>query len=366
MIVGEQTTAADRRRRAGERVWMGLSGPALTGDELRLIREIQPSGYVLFARNVASPDQVLELNRELRALSEALTDGHRPCFVSVDQEGGRVQRVRATPWPPMRVVGRAHDLTERISRAMARELRAMGFHVNLAPVADVDSNPANPIIGDRSFDRDPQVVSRHVAAFIRAHQAEGMIASAKHFPGHGDTRTDSHLELPIVEREAPDLERTELPPFQAAVDAGVGTVMSAHVVFPAWDEAHPATMSARIIPEILRRRMGFGGVVLSDDMEMKAICGRYPLEMQLERATAATVDVFLCCKEPQIQLDVFEGLIRAQEQDQGFFRATEVAARRVHALRERFLKHNLPPVPLHEVGMQEHHTLALLARARGE
>jgi beta-N-acetylhexosaminidase len=125
-------------------------------------------------------------------------------------------------------------------------------------------------------------------------------------------------------------------------------------------------MSGRIIPEILRRQLGFGGVVLSDDMEMKAIAGRYPLEMQLDRATRATVDVFLCCKDPQLQLDVFEQLVRSQEEDSGFHRATEDSARRVHALRERFLKNKLEPVDLREVGCEENQQLALLARARGE
>ena len=263
---GEATTLADHKVRAGQRLVIGFELPHVTDDLRKLVRELRPAGFVLFARNVVEPAQVRELNRELASL----VDPRHPALLCVDQEGGRVQRVRdpATVWPPMKAVGRARDLTGSLAGALGTELRAMGFNLDFAPVADVDSNPANPVIGDRSFGERPEEVARHVAAFVRGLQASGVIACAKHFPGHGDTAVDSHLALPVVEREEPDLRRTELPPVRAAVEAGVGTVMSSHVVYPTWDEDLPATLSPRVIPRLLREELGYDGVVFSDDLEI--------------------------------------------------------------------------------------------------
>ena len=345
--VGEQTTLAERKHRAGQRLFIGLQGHAVSDDLRQLVREVQPSGFVLFARNVAEPAQVLELNRELASL---VPNSH-PAFIAVDQEGGRVQRIRepATRFPPMRAVGSAHNRTSDVSRALAMELRAMGFNLNFAPVADVDSNPDNPVIGDRSFGTDPATVGRHVAAFIRAHQAEHVIACAKHFPGHGDTATDSHHALPVVQRDEASLRATELPPFRAALAAGVGTVMTSHVVYPAWDDAWPATMSGRIIDGILRRELGFDGVVFSDDLEMKAVRGRYSAEEQVRRMTQATVDVLLCCDSAAVQVEIYDALVRNQEVSEQAHHHTRASVNRVHALRERFFLdadgQPLPPPP---------------------
>ncbi len=360
---GEQTSLSDRKRRAGQRLLIGLQGHAVT-DELRaLVREIRPAGFVLFARNVAEPGQVRELNRELAAL----VDPHRPALLAVDQEGGRVQRVRepATVWPPMRAVGNAHNLTSDVAAALGRELRAMGFNLNFAPVADVDSNRANPIIGDRAFSSSASEVAAHVAAFVKAQQAQGVIACAKHFPGHGDTHTDSHLALPIVEREARDLEEVELAPFRAAIAAGVGTVMTAHVVYPAWDETWPATLSPRIGQGLLRGALGFGGVVFSDDMEMKAVAGRWSVDVQVDRATRAGVDVLLACNEVALQEALFTELVYAQERDAAFERASIDAMARVDALRARHLKGGPPQPGLEVIGTGTHRDLALRVRAEG-
>jgi beta-N-acetylhexosaminidase len=193
-------------------------------------------------------------------------------------------------------------------------------------------------------------------------QEEGCIACAKHFPGHGDTATDSHLELPVVEKDPPELEEVELPPFRACVEAGVGTVMTAHVLYPGWDEKYPATMSQRIMG-MLRR--DYGGVIVSDDLEMKAVRGRYPLDEQLRLASAATVDVFLVCKELDLQVQAFEGLVRLQEESKAQEDAAIDAVKRWHALRERFLKDPSPQPELDVLGCGAHEELALRARALG-
>ena len=364
-VVGLTTSTADRKRRAGQRLIIGISGTSLTAEEREFIREATPGGFILFSRNVEEPRQVLELNRELASLLPK----DIPPIRCVDQEGGRVQRVKApaTLWPPMRHLGNVGDprLTADVARALAREVRALGFDLDFAPDTDVDSNPKNPIIGDRAFSSDAKRTSLHAATFIQAMQDEGCIACAKHFPGHGDTLTDSHLELPVVEREIPQLEETELPPFAASVAAGVGTVMTAHVLYPAWDEDVPATMSPRILDGILRKRMGFGGVIVSDDLEMKAVRGRYPLEHQLRAASAATVDVFLVCKELSLVVESWEGLVRLQEEDKRQEDLAIDAVRRWQALRTRFLK-TAPAAPgLEVLGCSAHQELAMRVRYEG-
>lgn len=358
--LGDTTSLAERKRNAGQRLFIGLSGRGITDDERRLIREIKPAGYVLFARNVEEPAQVRELNRELASLADA----ERPALRSLDQEGGRVLRVKATKWPSMRAVGRSKDLTAKVSAAIARELRAMAFDVNFAPVADVDSNPKNPIIGDRSFSASTAEVCAHVAAFIGAHQAEGIVACAKHFPGHGDTAVDSHKALPTVEREEADLREVELPPFKAAIDAGVGSIMTAHVIFSAFDEELPATLSPKVTRRLLRDEWKYDGLVFSDDLEMKAVAGRWTIDEIVAKTTDAGVDVLLCCEDKHLQLEAFESLVRAQEEDLAFQRACKTSAKRVMAVRERFL-YERRPIGVDVVGCEEHRALAELARVRG-
>ena len=362
--VGEATSLADRKRRAGQRLLVGFAGTSVTDDLKALVKTIQPAGFVLFARNVEEPAQVRELNRELASL----VDPRHPAFLAVDQEGGRVQRVRApaTVWPAMRAVGQAAEtaqgpdlaLTAEVSRAMAKELRALGFNLNFAPVADIDSNPANPIIGDRSFGRVPEEVARHVVAFATAHQEHGVIACAKHFPGHGDTSVDSHLALPKVELEIPDIEHRELIPFRAAVQAGVATVMTAHILFPAYDEEVPATLSPRIIRGVLREQLGFGGVVFSDDLEMKAVHGRWPIAEAARRMTQATVDILLCCEDPGLQIEAYEALVRQQEEDLTLEKASIAAVQRVEALRERFFLKPPRQPGLEVLASDDHQALA--------
>jgi len=364
-VVGLTTSTADRKLRAGQRLIVGIAGTALTDTERTWIRACRPGGFVLFARNVEDPAQVRELNRELASLLPR----DLPPLRSVDQEGGRVQRVKApaTVWPPMRWVGNVGEpaFTRAVGRAMGRELRAMDFDLDFAPDVDVDSNPKNPVIGDRAFGRAVDAVARHAAAFVDGMQDAGCIACAKHFPGHGDTATDSHLELPVVDKDRDELEHVELRPFEAAIRAGVGTVMTAHVVYPAWDEKVPATMSTPILRGILRGRLGFEGLVVSDDLEMKAVRGRFPLEEQLRAATAATVDVFLACKEPDLQVAAWEHLIRLQEEDKGQEDLAVDAVARLRALRARFLKTREQAPRLDLLGCPAHEELALRARAMG-
>ena len=365
--LGEQTSLAERKRRAGQRLIIGIKGCSVSQEEIALIREIRPAGFILFARNVEEPAQVLELNKELLSLLPP----ELPALCTVDQEGGRVQRIRegATLFPPLRWVGNTKKLAlaQQHAVALAKEVRAMGFHLNWAPDADVDSNPANPIIGNRSFGRDPAVVAKMVHAWIIAAQAAGMACSAKHFPGHGDTDMDSHLDLPTVEKEAPEIQEVELRPFRAAIAADVAAIMTAHVIFPAFDEEWPATLSHKILSRILRQEMGYKGLLVTDDMEMKAVCGRYDTTTQLRRACEASVDVMLACESPSLQLEFFEGLVHLQEEDPTRHdQLAKDSESRLMRLRERFLIDAPKRDELEILNNPQHRDLMALIRSLGE
>lgn len=333
---------------------VGFDGTALSADVRAVLREIRPGGVILFARNVDAPEQVAELNR---AILDAVPGP--PPLRMVDQEGGRVQRVRApaTVWPPMRTVGRHGQATAEVAAAMAQELRAMGFDLDLAPVADVDSNPDNPVIGDRAFSSDPLETARHVAAFTQAMQQQGVLACAKHFPGHGDTHLDSHLDLPVLDTDPITLTARDLPPFSAAVSAGIAAVMTAHVVFTALDPERPATLSEHVVRPLLRRTLAFDGLVLSDDLEMKAIDGRWGPEEIAHLSTRAGVDLLLMCHDADKQIALFEALVKAQESDRGVARESTRSVQRLERARRNLASAPRPPGP-EVIGSDRHQALA--------
>ena len=246
-------------------------------------------GVVLFARNIRDPEQLAGLTASLRA--------ERPdLLVAVDEEGGDVTRLEVdegSAFPGNLALGAVDDteLTGRVAAAIGGELAAAGINLDLAPVADVIVDPANPIVGVRSFGSDPALVARHVAAFVQGLQSVGVAACAKHFPGHGESIADSHRELPSVETDRETLYARALPPFAAAVAAGVCAVMTAHVRFSALD-GEPATLSAKVIG-LLRSELGFRGLVLTDALEMSAISANAGLEAGAVQALAAGADA-LC------------------------------------------------------------------------
>jgi beta-N-acetylhexosaminidase len=256
-------------------------------------------GVVLFARNVRDPEQLAALAASLRAERSDL-------LIAVDEEGGDVTRLEAatgSSFPGNLALGAVDDpaLTRRVAAAIGGELASVGVNLDLAPVADVIVDPANPIVGVRSFGSDAQLVARHVAAFVEGLQGVGVAACAKHFPGHGETAADSHLELPTAETDRETLLERALPPFAAAVDAGVRAVMTAHVRFPALDD-EPATLSVGAIG-LLRSELGFAGLVLTDALEMRAISGTVGLEEGGVRALAAGADA-LCLGADRTPSDV--------------------------------------------------------------
>ena len=324
------------RRHAGRLAIVGFDGSSVPDDLRRLAAEFDLGGVIYFARNIVEPRQVAELSREVADLAREW-----PLWVSVDQEGGRVARLRSpfTEWPPAATLGRSADerLAERFAAALAAELRAVGINLDYAPVLDVHTNPANPVIGDRALADRAELVATLAAVIIRTFQANGVAACGKHFPGHGDTSVDSHEALPLVEHERRRLDEVEFVPFRRAVSERVATIMTAHVQVPALDATRIASFSPVVIGGLLKGALGFNGVVISDDLGMKAVSATLPLAEAAVGAIGAGCDaVLLCNSGPREQVEAIEALIRAAES--GLLPATRIddAFGRQRRVKERF------------------------------
>ena len=276
----------------------GFEGTSLNASTEELIVQQGIGGLIIFERNYKNPDQLQQLINDLQSL---MTDNPElpSLFISVDQEGGRVARLGSpfTQFPPMSCLGKANsnELAYRFGLGMGKELRAVGVNMDYAPVLDVHSNFANPIIGHRALDSNTEKVARLGAALVRGFYDAGIIPVGKPFPGHGDTSQDSHISLPRVERSRDSLEQIELPPFSHAIDQGLEVLMTAHVVYPAWDAERPATFSPTILNDVLRNSLRFKGLIMSDDLEMQAVVDKLDSIPQL--GTQAGVDVFLICHD---------------------------------------------------------------------
>ncbi len=305
----------DFDRAAARCVFVGIKGPTPKPEELELIHR-GTGGVILFARNVQDPAQLAELSRTLKAAAPG------PLLICIDQEGGRVQRLRPphwTAWPSMRRLGEIDELggsgnlngtavAERVGGMIAAELSACGIDLDFAPVIDVDTNPNNPVIGDRSFSRDPRRVARLGVALAQGLERGGVASCVKHFPGHGDTSQDSHVTLPRLAHDKQRLWEVELVPFVAAARAGLASVMTAHVRFEAFDRL-PATISP-VSLAILRKDVEFRGCCISDDLEMRAISDIWGVPDAAELSVAAGCDAVLVCHTLQAQHDSIDAIAR--------------------------------------------------------
>ena len=334
----------DIRRHAGQLAIVGFNGHVVPDGVRALAREFDLGGVIFFARNVENPEQVADLSRESQELADEI-----PLWVSVDQEGGRVARLKRpfTEWPPMITLGRAgannEQLAVRFATALAAELRAVGISMDYTPVLDIHTNPRNPVIGDRALAERADDVATLGTAIIRTLQSAGIAACGKHFPGHGDTSTDSHFELPLLDHPPDRLEAVELVPFKAAIAAGVAAIMTGHILIPSLDEELPGTLSPRIVDGLLKTRLGFNGLVLTDDISMKAISARSGLSDATVQAIAAGCDAVLMCEPgPDAQMAALEAIIYAVEKGRIPVKRIEDALARHRKVKERFLA---PPRP---------------------
>src|SRR5882672_1909814 len=305
----------DYEKLAARCVIAGIQGPTPTSEELELVRR-GIAGVILFKRNVTDPAQLAELSRALKAAAPG------PLLLSIDQEGGRVQRLRPPHWtelPSMRRIGELDAaggvpgmngtaIAEKLGLLIAEELSACGIDQDFAPVLDVDTNPDNPVIGDRSFGRDPARVARLGAALGKGLETGRVASCGKHFPGHGDTSQDSHLTLPRLAHDRERLWQVELVPFVAAARAGLASVMTAHIRFETLDRL-PATLSP-VALGMLRKDVGFAGCCISDDMEMRAISESWGVPDAAELAVDAGCDATLVCHTLQHQHDSIDAIAR--------------------------------------------------------
>lgn len=319
-------------QKVGQVIMGGFADPSADSATVAAVRDGSLGNIILFARNCPDAKRVAALTRALQDAAPI------PLLIAADQEGGLVTRlnVGATPTPGAMALGATGDtaLAEQVAAMMADELRGVGINVCLAPVADVNANPANPVIGVRSFGEDANDVARFVVATLKGLQDQGVAACAKHFPGHGDTGVDSHLALPRIDRSLDDLERVDLVPFRAAIAAGVRLVMTTHIQFPALDPDRPSTLSRAILTGLLRERLGFQGVVITDSMEMQGITqDRTPAEACLA-AFAAGADIVCPSHERVDQAGAYALILAAVREGRVPLARLDEAVARVLALKQ--------------------------------
>ncbi|MBW1998446.1 MAG: beta-N-acetylhexosaminidase [Deltaproteobacteria bacterium] len=290
----------------GQLFMIGFPGRELDGQTRSLISRHNIGGVILFSRNIADPLQLASLCKELQ--QEAIAANRTPLFIAIDQEGGRVARLRApfTRFPGNSAIGASENPVEeadRFARITAEELRLVGINMNLAPVLDLGGGDVEKHLMGRTFGEDPQLVSSLGRKVIRTLQENGIMAVAKHFPGLGQARVDPHHDLPVIDIQPEEMEQTHLVPFKEAIAQGVCGIMTSHAVYEALDPGRPATMSRAIVTGLLREKMGFQGLVITDDLEMGAVRRHKPVAEGSMDALEAGADILLICKDQALFFD---------------------------------------------------------------
>jgi len=321
----------------GELLLTGVAGYELEDSSAAFLSQSGIGGVILFAHNYESPAQMAEFTNQIQE-----TRGSRlPLWIAVDHEGGKVQRFRKgfTRIPEAAQIGASDSpkLAFEISEMMAKELKAVGINLNFAPVADIATHPKNPVIGPRAFGETEERVSKMVTAMVRGHLVSGVQPCVKHFPGHGDTSTDSHFALPKVDVPLETLAERELKPFVRAFKSRCEMVMTAHILNPKLDQHRPATLSARTLQEILRGQLRFRGVIVSDDMEMKAITEHYGVDEAPLLAIQAGCDL-LCYRTEAAARHAYEVLLKALDEEKLTAERVLESVQRLRALKKDALQ----------------------------
>lgn len=296
----------------GQLIIAGFDGITVNDELQSLISEKYIGGVILFSKNVESASQVVALNNEIKEINKA---NKNPIFISVDEEGGIVSRMPSEmkDIPTNSKIAKYDDenLSYNIGKVIGKEVSSLGFNLNFAPVLDINSNPNNPVIGNRAFGDNEAIVSKLGIATMKGLKDSNVIASVKHFPGHGDTSVDSHVGLPVVEHDLERLKSFELVPFKKAIDAGADMVMVSHIMLPKIDEKEPATLSKTIITDILRKDMNYDGVVVTDDMTMGAIINNYDIGEASVKSINAGVDIVMVCHQYENVVKVIDSIKEA-------------------------------------------------------
>ncbi|RIX53990.1 beta-N-acetylhexosaminidase [Paenibacillus nanensis] len=312
--IRQQVEQMSLDEKIGQLVIVGLDGYSMNDDTLQMIEQYKVGGFILFKNNIDTAEQTVSL---LNQLKEANKKNAVPLWLSVDQEGGRVSRLSSmfSNTPSAGEIGAADDLTytRNIGRAIGNELHALGFNMDFAPVMDINSNPKNPVIGDRSFGSTPEAVMKHGIETMYGINSQGVAAVIKHFPGHGDTSVDSHYDLPLVNKTRQELEQFELQPFIEAINQDVDAIMVAHLLMMQIDDKQPASISSSVINGLLRDQLGYDGVVITDDMTMGALLNTNKIGDAAVRSILAGTDIVLVSHQTELRLEVIHSLKAAVE-----------------------------------------------------
>jgi beta-N-acetylhexosaminidase len=337
---------------------IGFAGTQLDASMLHWVQERRVGGVALFSRNLVNLQQTASLTRDLQAHSHPQT----PLFIAVDQEGGNVVRIRddGLLLPGNMALGATRDprLAYVAGQSVASDLRLLGVNMNLAPVLDINSNPQNPVIGIRSYGETAELVGGLGAWFIRGQQEMGVVAVAKHFPGHGNTQSDSHFSLPSIDVSLAHLEATELRPFAEAIEAGLDAVMTAHIALPKLAEKPdlPATLSHVVLTKLLRQRLGFCGIIMTDGLEMRSIVQRFGSARAAVLAVLAGADMAMVLWEPGAEEKVYQALLQAVQRREISMGRLDSSVRRILTVKWRRGLHQRPSIDPATALQQLHRT----------
>lgn len=291
--ISEEVSKMNLEEKIGQMIFAGVSGTTMDAGAQKLINQLHVGGIIFYKNNFENPTQTVELVNGIKAENSS----NIPIFLGVDQEGGRVTRLPGaiTNFPPNKQIGEVNnsEFSYKIGRLLGFELKEFGLNLDFAPVLDINSNPNNPVIGDRSFGNNLEIVSKLGVETMKGIQSQNVIPTIKHFPGHGDTSVDSHLELPIVNKTLKELMKLELIPFKRAIDQGADVVMVAHMLIPELDKNNPASMSKMAMTDVLRTQLGFTGVIITDDMTMGAIVEHFDIGKAAVESVKAGSDIIL-------------------------------------------------------------------------
>lgn len=336
------TIQTEAKEVAGELLISGMAGLEVSDETAAFLTQSKIGGVLLFAHNYENPAQLAELSNQIQEAR-----GQLPLWVSVDHEGGKVQRFKKgfTRIPDAASIGLTDSpqIAFGIAELMARELRAVGVNLNFCPVADIATNPKNPVIGNRAYGSDPETVAKMVSAVVRGHLVRGVQPCMKHFPGHGDTSVDSHFALPKLETPLEVLRAREFMPFLKGVRSKCSMIMSAHILNSHLDPKWPATLSPRVLREILRDELEFSGVIVSDDMEMKAVADHFGANEAPIQALKAGCDLLIYRTEAACRI-AYEAIIRAIETKDIDAELVLESAQRIRALKKKAFPKYQPAV----------------------
>ena len=326
-------------RKVGQLLMVGLPGGSVTSEVRRLIKNYKPGGIILFGYNISEKEKLVKFIDELQ--KESLEQSGFPLFISLDQEGGRVVRIvdGVTQFPGAMAMGVSdeEDLVKNSAKILGMQLRMIGINMNLAPVLDVNNNPKNPVINTRAFGSTTVVVSRMGVAYLVGLQGALCIAVGKHFPGHGDTSDDSHLILPVIPYNLARLLDIELAPFVEAIRRGLDGIMTAHILYPEIEKTGmPATLSPFFLTDLLRDRLGFDGIVITDDMEMHAISKNHDIGEAAVKAFNAGSDIILVSSYGKAVKQIFNALMKAVESGTISTERLDVSVKRIMELKLRY------------------------------